>query len=128
VSISRTASDRTVVLPSGREVTVTYVERAPDAEVDVHVCGACGSELVQPVDWNPAGRRHWAIELRCPECGWAGTGVFDQAAVDRFDAVLDDGTDALVAELATLTVENMSEYVERFATALEADRVLPEDF
>ena len=54
--------------------------------------------------------------------------TYDQATVDRFDEVLDDGTDALVRDLKRLMRANMEDEVERFSAALHAGAILPEDF
>jgi hypothetical protein len=94
-------------------------ERRTDDPRDegLHICPACDSGLVHPVDWSPAAGR-----------GWTGGGNYSQKVVDRFDEVLDDGTEALLDDLNRLARANMEEHVEAFAAALEADRILPEDF
>ncbi len=141
---------RRVLLPSGKTIEVVFFEdrepvpapleapgppapaQAP-AEVglpteDLHLCGSCGADLVYPVDWEEAGARHWEVTLRCPNCEWSGTGVFDQAAVERFDEELDRGTEALVRDLKRLMHANMEADIERFVEALEQDHIAPEDF
>jgi hypothetical protein len=128
---------RRVVLPSGKTIDVVYFEEHPGAAArsatpaetaELHICHACGSHLVYPVEWEEAGPRHWEVTLRCPECHEVATGVYDQPTVDRFDQVLDDGTDAVVRDLKRLMRANMEDEVERFVTALQADLILPEDF
>ncbi|HSD81649.1 MAG TPA: hypothetical protein VLB47_13350 [Solirubrobacteraceae bacterium] len=127
---------RRVVLPSGKTIEVVYFEEHPDVAAaapaappaDLHVCGRCASHLVYPLDWEEAGPRHWEVTLRCPECHDVATGVYDQATVDRFDAILDEGTDVVVRDLKRLMRANMEDEVERFVAALRANAVLPEDF
>lgn len=126
---------RRVVLPSGKTIEVVYFEGRADesaacgpATADLSVCRCCGSHLVYPLEWDEAGPRHWEVTLRCPECHGVERGVFNQATVDRFDEVLDAGTDAVVADLKRLMRANMEDQVERFVTALHADVILPEDF
>ena len=68
------------------------------------------------------------MTLRCPNCEWVGTGVFEQEVVEAFDEELDRGTETLVGDLKALIRANMEEQVERFAEALENDLILPEDF
>ncbi len=68
------------------------------------------------------------VSLRCPNCEWTGTGVFDQDSVERFDEELDRGTNALLAGLKRLVEANMEDTIERFVSALEVDAILPEDF
>ncbi|HZO35581.1 MAG TPA: hypothetical protein VFB41_01765 [Solirubrobacteraceae bacterium] len=122
---------RRVVLPSGKTIDVVYVDQpaAPfDSSRDLHHCGTCGSDLVYPIEWEEASATHWEVTLRCPNCEWSGTGVFDQDTVDRFDEELDRGMVVLVSDLKRLTQENMEVEIDRFVRALEADAVLPEDF
>jgi len=133
---------RRVVLPSGKTIEVVYFEDqpatttnvaapapAPEKTVDdLHVCGSCSSTLVYPTEWEEAGATHWEVTLRCPNCEWAGTGIFEQDLVERFDEELDRGTEALVRDLKRLAHANMEDEIERFTTALAEDHIVPEDF
>jgi hypothetical protein len=129
---------RRVVLPSGKTIEVVYFDEAPAldtvspelAEVseDLHLCTACSSDLVYPVEWDEAGATDWEVTLRCPNCEWNGTGVFSQDAVERFDEELDRGTEQLVRDLKRMMHANMEDEIERFVHALEADHILPDDF
>lgn len=95
---------------------------------ELHVCPACASELVYPVDWAPVDMLHWRVELRCPDCEWTEAGLYEQAVLDRFDQVLDAATDSLVADLHRLQRSNMEDELQRFGMALGNDLILPEDF
>jgi hypothetical protein len=136
---------RRVVLPSGKTIEVVYFEdhqvsegTAPvaatpapehdEAGTDLHVCGSCASSLVYPTEWEEAGVTHWEVTLRCPNCEWSGTGIFEQELVERFDEELDRGTEALVRDLKRLAHANMEDEIERFTTALTEDHIVPEDF
>jgi hypothetical protein len=127
---------RRVVLPSGKTIEVVYfgdatgVDTRPPAEPveDLHVCGSCTSELVYPVDWEEASDTHWEVTLRCPNCEWIGTGVFEQDIVERFDEELDRGTEALVRDLKRVMQANMEDEIERFVSALRDGHIVPEDF
>lgn len=134
---------RRVVLPSGKTIEVVYFEEHPaitgttspaphpsqvNPATDLHICDMCGSDLVYPLEWEEAGATHWEVTLRCPNCEWAGTGVFEQSVVERFDEELDRGTEALVSDLRRLVAANMEDEIERFVQALESDALLPEDF
>ena len=70
----------------------------------------------------------WEVTLRCPNCEWLHTDVFDQDTVERFDEELDRGTDNLVDDLKRLVWANMEEEIERFSKALVENHILPEDF
>lgn len=94
----------------------------------LELCPDCGGDLVYPTDWAPIGTHRWKVSLRCPECEWYGSGVHEQDIVDRFDEVLDDGTQALLDDLEMLTRANMQEQVDLFVTALRDDLIVPEDF
>jgi hypothetical protein len=124
---------RRVVLPSGKTIEVVYFEdqapQAPDADRDeLHVCGTCNSTLVYPIEWSEAGSRHWEVTLRCPNCEWCGTGIFEQAVVERFDGELDRATQELAGDLKRLVQTNMQDEIDRFVTALNADAITPDDF
>ena len=121
-----------VSLPSGKTIEVVYFQDSGGREAaeprELHLCPSCYSDLVYPVDWSEASQTHWEVTLRCPNCEWIETDVFDQDTVERFDEELDRGTDQLVDDLKRLIYANMEEQVERFCEALNKDYVLPEDF
>jgi len=98
---------------------------APD---HLHVCFHCSGELVYPLDWAEEGPRHWRVILRCPDCESRREGVFEQAHVERLDDELDRGAGALLADLRRMTHANMSEEIEFFVRALDADLITPSDF
>jgi hypothetical protein len=138
-----------IVLPSGKTIEVVFfdhpsaappaarepapaslvgpIERPP-AERELQVCVNCGSDLVYPVHWEEADERSWHVTLRCPNCEWTEAGAFSQAQCDRFDDHLETGTEALTRDYRQLVTANMVDEIERFATALEADAILPVDF
>jgi hypothetical protein len=99
--------------------------RSPE---NLHICPDCESSLVYPLDWAPVDKSHWRVELRCPECRWQRAGLYEQSVLDRFDAILDSGTDSLVDDLCRLQRSNMEGELESFVRALEVDLILPEDF
>ena len=133
-----------IVLPSGKTIEVVYFDHADfetprtapakpgkapsETERELHVCINCSSHLVYPVQWEEDGPQSWNVTLRCPECEWTEAGVFTQDQCDRFDDQLEAGTDALSGDYKRLVTANMSEEIDRFAAALEADAILPIDF
>jgi hypothetical protein len=93
----------------------------------LHVCPSCSSELVQPVEWEPAGD-DWSVLLRCPECEIFQAGVFSQAELDAYDLELDRGEALLRVAYLQLSTENMAAEIDAFTRAIETGAVLPEDF
>jgi hypothetical protein len=130
-----------VTLPSGKTIEVVYFaeesqgagSQAPahptsEPVQDLHVCVECDSELVYPVQWEEAGPNNWSVLLHCPNCDVFREGVFTQDNVELFDEELDRGADALAQDYKRLMRTNMADEIERFAGALEAGAILPEDF
>jgi hypothetical protein len=111
--------------PTAAELQATGAACTPD---QLHVCFNCSGELVYPLDWSEEGLRHWRIVLRCPECESRREGVFEQAAVELLDDELDRAASALLGDLRRMTHANMSEEVEFFIRALDADLIVPSDF
>jgi hypothetical protein len=129
-----------VVLPSGKTIEVVYFRHADGTEApntehppaephqDLHVCLDCDSALVYPVEWEEAGSEDWSVLLQCPNCQTCREGVFTQETVELFDEELDRGADALARDYKRLMRANMSDEIDRFAAALQAEAILPEDF
>ena len=134
-----------VVLPSGKTIEVVYFKDGDGAPVpeaqpkapehppaeehqDLHVCVECASELVYPVQWEESGPENWSVLLHCPNCEVYREGVYTQENVEEFDEELDRGGDALARDYKRLMRANMADEIERFAGALKADAILPEDF
>ena len=111
--------------PKGPQRAGSGASCTPDR---LHVCFNCAGELVYPLDWSEEGLRHWRIVLRCPECESRREGVFEQAAVELLDDELDRAAGALLGDLRRMTHANMSEEVDFFVRALEADLIVPTDF
>jgi hypothetical protein len=108
-----------------RPSSVPAVEQS---ETGIHICGACGCTMVQPVEWNQLSSRCWQILLRCPGCEWSGTGVFTGDEVEAYDEQLERGTDELLADLHALGLARLEADIEQFSAALAADLIRPEDF
>jgi hypothetical protein len=126
-----------VTLPSGKTIEVVYFAEEgtqapahPPAESvqDLHICVECDSELVYPIQWEEAGPSNWTVLLHCPNCEVFREGVFTQENVELFDEELDRGADALARDYKRLMRANMTDEIQRFAGALEAGAILPEDF
>jgi len=122
-------SVRRIVLPSGKSIEVVrFHDLEKPAPSGLHVCPTCFSELVQPVSWAEAEGQRWELTLECPNCGWLEEGVYERDQVDRLEEQLDDGLAEMLGDLQRLAQANMADHIERFASALHADLILPEDF
>jgi hypothetical protein len=122
-------SVRRIVLPSGRTIEVVRFHEAEEApHRPLHICPGCDSELVQPVAWSEASDGRWELLLSCPNCWWETEGVFDEEQVLALEERLDEGLADMLRDLQRLTQANMADQLERFAAALRADLILPEDF
>jgi hypothetical protein len=98
-------------------------------QTGLHVCPACGSNLVQPTCWEQTDSRgRWRLWRRCPECEWRSDSIHGEREIDAYDEELDNGTEELTHVLKDLAHENMRHIVEAFATALAADLITAEDF
>jgi hypothetical protein len=133
-----------IVLPSGKTIEVVYFDHASfseprpepatpaqpakESERELHVCVNCNSPLAYPVQWEEADPRSWTVTIRCPDCEWTEAGTFSQEQCDRFDDQLESGTESLTRDYKRLVTANMSEEIDRFAAALDADAILPSDF
>jgi len=119
--------------PVGKPANAVYGDQRQGVDgtcspAQLHICFHCAGELVYPLDWSEEGPRHWRIVLRCPECESRREGVFDQSSVERLDDELDRGSSALLGDLRRMTHANMSEEIEFFVRALDAELIMPSDF
>jgi hypothetical protein len=131
--MSRDHSVRRIVLPSGKSIEVVRFDerREAPARDGLHICQDCHSELVQPVEWRATSEDRWELTLYCPNCDWTCCGIYGQLQLEQLEQLeekLDLGVEAIVRDLQRLTSANMADEIERFASALEADLILPEDF
>ena len=133
---------RRLRLPSGKQIEVVVfgssgrdsaspaepLTTTPAPERRLHLCRACGSSLVHPIDWEEVEADTWRLELRCPNCEWVGGGVYDRRVVELLDEELERGMETIVRDLRHLTHANMEEHIERFIHALHEDLIVPFDF
>lgn len=130
-----------IILPSGKAVEIVYFHQEPGVEADattttttgeeplgLELCPECGGDQVYPTDWREAEGDRWELERRCPNCEWTERAEHDQDTVERYDTVLNGGTDALIETLERVTRENMEAEIERFVAALEHGHIEPFDF
>ena len=127
-----------IILPSGKAVEIVYLQSAPGAHrverrdiwsprrSNCVPSATASSSIRSPGTSSSPGR--WEIERRCPECEWESTGVHGEADVQRYDALLNEGTDALIEHVEQLAHDNMAAEIERFVAALRDDHITPFDF
>jgi hypothetical protein len=94
----------------------------------LHVCPACASDLVYPVEWEESSGATWTVERRCPNCEWRHVGEFGDEELGRFDDLLNEGTETLLVALRNTTRANMEAAVERMIDAIKLDLIEPMDF
>lgn len=97
---------------------------------DVSICAECECDMVYPIDWEQeqSDNRLWRVTLRCPNCEGVRDGLMDEDLIEKFDCLLDRGTDSLVRDLRNLTYANMATEINVFVSALDGGHLLPEDF
>lgn len=122
-----------IILPSGKSVEIVYFHAEDalvhdDGDVRLEACPECAGDLVYPVSWREMEDDCWEIDLRCPNCEWHERGIYRHSDVERFDEVLNRGTDRLIDDLEQLTRANMEADIERFVEALAEDLIVPFDF
>jgi len=113
---------------SEQDSAVAIATEREEEQVDLHICPECAGELVYPVGWEERRGDFWEITLRCPNCEWWHTDEYEDEEVERFDDVLNDGTEELLATLRTFARANMEEDVERLIAAIDSGLIQPMDF
>jgi hypothetical protein len=100
------------------------------ATKDLHVCGSCGRPFVVPeaIVTAPADWLGFVVELRCTDCGWMHTGAYPAAAVEALDHAMDLAEREIRTALEICELSDELDRIDRFAEALQADLILPEDF
>jgi transcription initiation factor IIE alpha subunit len=121
-------SIRRIILPSGRALEVLKFHLQQTSPRGLHVCSHCDSRLVQPMEWREEQPKVWELTLECPNCLSVTEGLYSQREVDQLEEELDEGLAEMLNDLRRLTQANMAEEIARFAEALRADFILPEDF
>ena len=95
----------------------------------LHVCPACSGAFVVPgEEFDAVGEHLCRIDLYCVDCGWEKTGLYSDAELEALDRELDRGYADMLWALEVLWIGNEEEAIERFAAALSAGAILPEDF
>jgi hypothetical protein len=94
----------------------------------LETCQLCGSDFVNPVDWEPVDEGHWWMLLRCGACETFLDVTVDNDVARRFDVELDRRLHVIVRALQRLDRERMVAEVETLIGALRRGLIDPADF
>ena len=103
-------------------------EHQQDPELRLELCGVCGGDFVNPVDWEPVGPERWRILLRCGECGTWREVTVTNAVAQRYDVELNRRAVRLAASLDRMDRERMLGQAEAMTIALELGLIDAADF
>jgi hypothetical protein len=111
-----------------REQNHQRTRRGFDERGPLHTCLLCSCPYVYLVDTRSMGMEGRPALLRCPNCGVHRAGVFTLGALEALERRRQRGEEALRSRLQRLENKDRLAEIERFAAALAADAILPEDF
>lgn len=94
----------------------------------LHICTACGSDVVNPAHAEPLDEHRWTMVLRCGACGETTNRIVSNEAAQSYDYALNRGFDAIARALERVEREDMEEWAGTFLTALGRDLIDAEDF
>jgi hypothetical protein len=114
--------------PTASAVPQSLARTASTHDSAVHVCPLCGSEFVQPLDWQREGESIWHLIVRCPNCDTRRAVDLDRGGVERFNRELYRGAQVLTYEAERLSRQHFEEEAEKLVFALRHDLILPIDF
>ena len=96
---------------------------------DLHLCPTCRQPFVAPREiLGEHDDGHLVVELGCANCGWSAVQLHDSAQICALDRALDRDSARIEAAADALALSCELERIERFAEALRAEYILPEDF
>ena len=115
---------RELLGPSGGRVT------ALPADADgIHVCPSCRLPFIVPGEIREViGIDRVRLDLECANCDWTDTCIHHDKDLESLDIALDRSFADLLWTLEVVWIANEEAAIERFASALAADAILPEDF
>jgi hypothetical protein len=92
------------------------------------VCPSCGSNLLQPLRWEPHGEDEVIVDLRCPECLTWMQGCFSQEDMKELDRLQNAGRAEIQSAYESQVAESMEALIDCLKAALALDLVGPDDF
>lgn len=101
----------------------------PDDPPGLHLCPDCRLPFVVPGEVHEVvSSARVRLDLACTNCGWTTTAVHDDDELTALDLQLDRSFADLLWTLEVVWTANEEAAIGRFAAALRAGAVLPEDF
>jgi hypothetical protein len=95
----------------------------------LQVCPHCSKPFVVPGEVRQlVGVNRVRLELACSNCGWASVEVHEDTELASLEIALDRSFADLLWTLEVVWIANEEGAIERFAEALQADQIVPEDF
>lgn len=95
----------------------------------LHVCPACAKPFVVPGEIREVvGTDSVRLDLCCTNCPWTTTAVHRDHELTALEMQLDRSFADLLWTLEVVWIANEEAAIERFAAALDAGAILPEDF
>lgn len=95
----------------------------------LHVCPECRGSFVMPGAVHAVlDTAHIRLDLACVNCGWATIAVHAEPELQALEAAMDRSFADLLWTHELVWTANEQVAIERFAAALAADAILPEDF
>src|SRR4051812_5853093 len=97
--------------------------------IEPHVCRICRRPFLVPLSVFPlASCSGYVVEVRCRNCDDSTVTLLDDHQMEAFDRELDRQTGTIRRTVAELHLAGELERLDRFAAALHAGYILPEDF
>jgi hypothetical protein len=96
---------------------------------DLHLCPTCRQPFVAPrgiLAEHEDG--HLVVDLECANCGWTAVQLHNSVQLCALDRALDRDSARIQAAADALALSCELELIDRFAGALHAGHILPEDF
>jgi hypothetical protein len=101
----------------------------PEDPPGLHLCPDCELPFVVPGEVHEVvGAAGVKLDLTCNNCGWATTAVHHDHELTALDLQLDRSFADLLWTLEVVWTANEEAAIGRFAAALAAGAILPEDF
>lgn len=112
------------------EADTTPSHRPARFEVpDLHVCRSCERPFVVPAAvLDVVAHDRYLMELQCMNCGTVVVSTHGEDVLEALDRELDRQTADMQAALELWLVTRQLEEIDAFASALQHDHILPEDF